>query len=1716
MATILVVTTLFLCLLMSATSEANIRQNIERIEGWAEQLSIKLETILEKNFGLRKFHKLIDEALFKTTSLQATELLDNISIAVDGKLQEVLKTLISNKMFLESELHQKHRSYTSAQPCCGSRSNLRYDARFRSSVDRNSSCVITNGANSYFTSSLEKNYKTNILSSKTIKWQYFGSSNGSYHQYPSSQQHCLENEIFDPQLSSWYVNAAMSARKKLVIIIDRSGSMGREQRMSLAKDAALTVLDTLTPDDYVTTIAFSNSVQFPPGCFGRSFAKATASNLQVLKDWIRSLNPGGGTMYSLAFQASFGCFINSSSATMDKGKNIILFLTDGVPSDDPNKQIYPSISQGQQQMNNSVSILAYGLGAGISGNEKAKTVLTNIATQNRGQFSIINDGSKEKLNSAFGRYYQFFTAASGNIALGKQTKQSSVKFKQNPNVGVNGLVDGKCSRTNYEENPWWSVDLQNHYDIMAVGISNCCKNVMKNVEIRVGDNENREFNKICGWMDFLKDNEDHIMFCESGTTGRYVHMSIPGRNETLSICEIRVYQVLVPSLTLSMPCTDENGTIFGVTAVDMSLNYVFSQILLFSYGKYSYAMVIDVKGRVWIHPRAPNPEESSLGPSLLPLQIYESWANKDIIKRILNEPNGQITLNKVLLQFPQGYASTDSMKTKAVNGTLNWKRLRNMFILIILVVEDDFNVWLTTKQVKKKNSTKENNKVDDRYFNICQFNGTPFFNELSTVKLSFDKNRIESDVYIGAKPVIDIHEEIEASHPGVVSDVVLTGYLENNWRDSDKKDDESVMWRYVGTDSGVYRRYPGSTLSENLNYKTRPWYRQAVMNSGKAFLSHPFKDPYGRGQVISISKAVQKSRGQDRQDNTKSWTTWIMGVSGIDMTLSSFRRLAMNAMPGCSNEYDCFLMDQSGYLYVNLNEPEPQVHVTEKFYWIGKELFETRQIFKTKWCNDFVNFRIVFSYEAIVTDTVVSQSPLVCRQYILVPLPNVSSSLLVIPSRKINLNCQDRLQSNYSETCKTCSQDVIECQTPCSCPMSFDRCSNSLMNTFTEITCPAPSPSINLVNAAVRMPDQIVRNSTTIPECDKVCNTALNNEHCSEMSHCVWCENFIESCESFCPFNYSQRIGLMFTSDLTTLIPEITNQTVKGIVKKNLQQTIYKTLGENLENHVQEISFEENSMKLSVRGSSTAEIFQKLKKMNDAIVAREFPIDISRNGGGKTIFPEQLFVLDFNECLANVHDCHVGATCIDTEEFYNCSCKSGFFGDGKDCTDLNECDQFPCDVNAKCINNIGSFKCSCSQGFAGNGFQCLDENECNQLPCHSNAICVNFQGSYNCSCKNGFSGNGTFCADVNECDHFPCDVNAKCINQIASFKCSCLEGFDGDGLNCLDSNECDSIPCHLNASCINIPGSFKCSCLNGFSGDGFICQDLNECDNSPCHDNATCVNHIGSFVCSCLQGFHGNGFECQDSNECDSIPCHLHASCINIPGSFKCSCSNGFSGDGFICKDLNECDKSPCHDNATCVNHIGSFGCSCLQGFHGNGFECQEEKAVTTTTTTMAKIITAQTKTTAKQKSTATKAGNNATKTNITTTANITKRPKTTEYGKTTPTKRFGLEKSSHFPTITVIAIAITTFIIGISLGLCFIWFVFLRRSSEKKNKVRPSQCVVEDLCLEENGIVTEDDNDEEKLFCKRERMSTALLISMKHFQPVSNVRCEMQSEVEI
>ncbi|XP_068702902.1 uncharacterized protein [Montipora foliosa] len=79
--------------------------------------------------------------------------------------------------------------------------------------------------------------------------------------------------------------------------------------------------------------------------------------------------------------------------------------------------------------------------------------------------------------------------------------------------------------------------------------------------------------------------------------------------------------------------------------------------------------------------------------------------------------------------------------------------------------------------------------------------------------------------------------------------------------------------------------------------------------------------------------------------------------------------------------------------------------------------------------------------------------------------------------------------------------------------------------------------------------------------------------------------------------------------------------------------------------------------------------------------------------------------------------------------------------------DIDECSASPlvCDENAVCSNTLGSYQCSCKAGFTGDGKSCTDINECNASPCDPNAVCRNKEGSYKCYCRIGFTGDGKNC-----------------------------------------------------------------------------------------------------------------------------------------------------------------------------------------------------------------------------------------------------------------------------------------------------------------------------------------------------------------------------------
>ncbi|XP_049337688.1 mucin-like protein isoform X2 [Astyanax mexicanus] len=341
-------------------------------------------------------------------------------------------------------------------------------------------------------------------------------------------------------------------------------------------------------------------------------------------------------------------------------------------------------------------------------------------------------------------------------------------------------------------------------------------------------------------------------------------------------------------------------------------------------------------------------------------------------------------------------------------------------------------------------------------------------------------------------------------------------------------------------------------------------------------------------------------------------------------------------------------------------------------------------------------------------------------------------------------------------------------------------------------------------------------------------------------------------------------------------------------------------------------------------------------------------------------------VYDYGTCVnastcANATSvCSTHAECSVILGSYYCACRTGFYGNGTQCMDIDECalvEGQPCPQHANCFNTEGSYFCNCWDGYQDNETNCMDINECDtgNFTCPNNSTCKNKDGGYLCLCNAGFVANNSLCLDIDECAAglALCPNSSDCQNTIGSFFCECWDGYAGNASHCEDINEClDNATCPQHSTCVNTPGTFLCPCDVGFYNNdthSTYCRDIDECskpDLGPLCTNGTCINTAGSFYCDCNAGFRSNVTMCFDIDECseshNKSVCQPYSTCTNIPGSFECKCYLGFQLNGRVCEDIDECQakQSPCTENSKCVNTVGSFLCPCVSGFKTLGAIC--------------------------------------------------------------------------------------------------------------------------------------------------------------------------------
>ncbi|CAD7952811.1 unnamed protein product [Amoebophrya sp. A25] len=218
-----------------------------------------------------------------------------------------------------------------------------------------------------------------------VAYLYAGfADRGNYIQWPAME---WNKGTWDPRFRPWYAMVA-SGPKNIIIVIDISGSMGIQNRLSLAQSAGVKVLGTLTWLDYFTVIAFSSRVIG----YSPHLIPATKTNLDAATTWINALSQGGTTNFRDALDTAFA--LGKRGTTFDGAsdpdrcysaqcKTAVLFLSDGVPD------TWQQIDYNRLKTVNTggIRLFTYALGSGAD-----STVLSQLAADHNGALQTVADG----------------------------------------------------------------------------------------------------------------------------------------------------------------------------------------------------------------------------------------------------------------------------------------------------------------------------------------------------------------------------------------------------------------------------------------------------------------------------------------------------------------------------------------------------------------------------------------------------------------------------------------------------------------------------------------------------------------------------------------------------------------------------------------------------------------------------------------------------------------------------------------------------------------------------------------------------------------------------------------------------------------------------------------------------------------------------------------------------------------------------------------------------------------------------------------------------------------------------------------------------------------------------------------------------------------------------------------------------------------------------
>lgn len=651
---------------------------------------------------------------------------------------------------------------------------------------------------------LDKVFKQNLGNDTDLRWQYFGSNNGLYRMYPGREwqtNFAGFYENYDPRVRPWYI-AATSGPKDVVIVLDCSLSM-KDKKFNMAKSIAISVLNTLTKQDYVNIICGHESHWDEVGknkqystdvlsCQQNRLVPASISHRKDLIAKIKDLKAGGTTELKLAFEKAFGLL---SGNTGTGCQSFIIFVTDGLDTDGGKVRcgkgyytrsgyvagklckynwdvVWDEVKKMNKRNTRIFSYLVIDDGEEFPG---------KLACDNHGFMKKIVESSN--LISQMQDYYDFLTAnteSTGNItwsppyldALGLGLMlTAAIPIVTNRTVGVIG-VDVRLDEienilTGYTWGSVYAFLINNDGEAIFHPLLRPSTQLVDDpIFVEISELEQKE-----AGIEAVDQFRRVINAMKNHETG---HQRIKTADRALQKGDFQD----------------------GLKNIKTPVTYFYSGI---EDSIYSFAF---------------------------------SFTDSDLKYRRPNKPS------QAIKDLPCSYFG----HLKSYNTSYVRKELGPLF--------DSLDLQYNSDDYPGLYISRNHSSVFIAARAYCDANQYLLNDNSSHLTVSIH-NLINN---------LDNARECDTSHtfiPGSVrSDVLITAPIETHWKARNQTIVKDVRWTYVATTRGAFRSFPGHRSPKHLDPTRRPWYHRTIVNPSKISVSNAYTDVNGIGKVITISQAI--------------------------------------------------------------------------------------------------------------------------------------------------------------------------------------------------------------------------------------------------------------------------------------------------------------------------------------------------------------------------------------------------------------------------------------------------------------------------------------------------------------------------------------------------------------------------------------------------------------------------------------------------------------------------------------------------------------------------------------------------------------------------------------------------------------------------------------------------------------------------------------------